>query len=762
MPLPFVRPLRAVAFALVVLVSVSAARAASIAVLFDGPLSSGQHYGLSSAAAVAAQAVGVPLLPGSLSSARDRLRVIAQDLESLNLTPDDLVTPFEARSAWTAQNVSGNPFQGDAYLVFTTADPRPVALSTGSVIADHDESRVGLRIDSADGWALFRAVDASLGPLYYPGVRLGALAANAQAQVDVNYFLNQLLTYQDGNTTQVPLPRLRIALAVVPVPEPMTALLVTLGIGALGVASRARSRRGAALLGVVALGIALVSERARAADEALVLRMSAARLAAEGRCDEALASARRARALAPDDGAAAAVEGHCLLQLQRYAEAAGALADATRLAPQDAEAAVELVMANYHLGDRERATAVLANAKALAPNDARVSLYEGLLLAQGGDDQRAAAEALERAGKLDADVDPYASYFAGQTWRRAAERGRAREALERARERAAGGPYADEIERALADLDSGAQAPGLWLRAMAGLEYDDNVVLRGDASQPGDVSDERDGVGVWSLQLGAEPLRNRDWALGVMGGYQGNAHFDQERFDLHYPTLSTYLDRRVDDASFLRLQSFGGYAWTDEKPYVGHGGGDLSYHRSYGDAGRGRAWLRAGYNDYLFPIQTPARVSSDPNDPDRDGWDLRAGYDHAYSLSDSTLLRAGLGFGAYLAQGRDYDGYSFGPHLGFRQLLPWSFELDADASYAWEPYDHPSSYPRISMLTNQPDEDGDREDHVVIARVELSRPITEWLTASARYRYVDQESNYAFYDYDRHIVGGYLTFTWDR
>jgi tetratricopeptide (TPR) repeat protein len=747
MPLPILRPLRAVTPALALLACVSAARAASIPVLFDGPLAGGQHFGLSTTSAAAAQAAGVPVLQVPLASARDRLRIVAQELASQNLTPGDLVTPFEVRSGWTARNVSGANFANDAYLVFTTADPRAVQLSTGSVTADHDETRVGLRIDSADGWVLFRAVDAALGELHYPAVRLGSLAANAQAQVAVSYYLNQLLTYPDGNTTTVPLPRLRIALAVIP--EPLTALLVAAGLGMLAAVGRVRAKRATLLFGVAACGIALIGESARAADEALVLRMSAERLAAENRCGEALSSARRARALAPDDAAAAAVEGHCLLQLQRYAEAASALADATRLEPNGAEAAVELVMANYHLGDRERAAAALERAKALAPDDARVALYEGLLLAQSGGDQRSAAEALERAGKLDASVDPYASYFAGQTWRRANDRSRARESLLRARERAAGGPYAGEIERALAELDAGANAPGVWLRAMGGVEFDDNVVLRGDASRPGEVTNEKDGVGVWSIQLGAEPFRNRHWALGMMGGYQGNAHFDLGRFDLHYPTLSAYLDRRVGDASFARLQSYGGYAWADEKPYLGHGGGELSLLRDFGDSGTGRLWGRAGYNDFLFPIQGPS------NDPDRDGWELLAGYDHAFALAESTLLRGGVSAGAYLAQGRDYDGYTAGPHLGVRQLLPWRVALDVDGSYAWEPYEHHSTYAL-------PAEDEDREDHVYVARVEVSRPITDWLILSARYRFVANDSNIAAYDYDRHIGGGYLTFVWDR
>jgi hypothetical protein len=216
----------------------SAAQAASIPVLFDGPVSGSQHYGVSAAGATAAQAAGVSLLSAPLESSRNKLLVTDQDLGSLSLDPEDLITPFEVTSQWTLENVSGLAYADDVYLVFTTADPRDVVLSTGTVTADHDETQVGLRIDGANGWVLLQTSVAGLGTLYYPAVRLGPLGVGAQAQIDVSYYLNQLLSFEDGNDTVVPLPKLRIAMAVIP--EPGTGLL--LGAGLLLLAARARSR----------------------------------------------------------------------------------------------------------------------------------------------------------------------------------------------------------------------------------------------------------------------------------------------------------------------------------------------------------------------------------------------------------------------------------------------------------------------------------------------------------------------------------------
>ncbi|HVN39459.1 MAG TPA: tetratricopeptide repeat protein [Myxococcota bacterium] len=496
-----------------------------------------------------------------------------------------------------------------------------------------------------------------------------------------------------------------------------------------------------------------IAGAAHAADEALVLRMSAERLAAEGRCEDAIATARRARELAPQDAAAAAVEGRCLLDLKRYDEASRALADAKRLAPNDAEVAVEELMALYHLGNRVEAERALVDAKRLAPNDARVSLYEGLLLAEK-DQQRASAEVLQRAARLDPSADPYASYYAGMAWLRANEREKAREALERAQ--AAGGAWGEQAAQALASLEAGGVAGKLWLRARGGIEYDSNVVLRGDnVGLPSDISRKDDGRGAWSVLVGYEAFRNHDWAVGVIGGYQGTAQFNLTDFDLQYPTVSIYFDRRVDDASFLRFQPYAGYAWQDLDPYLRHAGGELSYYRGFDEAGSGRLWTRVGYQDYLYPTQL------DENKVSRDGWEYLAGYEHLLPLKSGTTLRAGVDAGAYRADGSDNDYATGGAYAGVRQELPWRFALDLSGGFDYQAYGRNSSFTEAPPLF-KPDPHGNRHDEIWTAQVELERPITDWLILSGRYRYVDDNSNADPFDYERHVVGGYLTVVWSQ
>jgi hypothetical protein len=290
---------------------------------------------------------------------------------------------------------------------------------------------------------------------------------------------------------------------------------------------------------------------------------------------------------------------------------------------------------------------------------------------------------------------------------------------------------------------------------IAGLEYDSNVVLRADdAQQPDDISNDDDGLGTWSVEGGLEAFRTENWAGGVMAGYQGNAHFELTSFDLQYPTASLWIDRRVDDKSFLRIQPFGGYAWYDLDPYLRHLGTEVAYYRGFGDAGSGRLYARGGYQNYLYSIQD----NGDPginNRADRDGWSYLGGYEHLLPVGKTTTLRLGAAAGGYVAEGRDYDGYTFAVHGGVRQDLWWRFVADLSGGFAYEPYDHHSSYAPAG-------ENKDRRDRVYVAQAELERPITDWLTISGRYRYVNNDSNTDVFEYDRHIAGGYLTVLWTR
>jgi tetratricopeptide (TPR) repeat protein len=476
----------------------------------------------------------------------------------------------------------------------------------------------------------------------------------------------------------------------------------------------------------LAAGIAVP---AFAADEALVLRMRAEQLAADGRCEEAIDKARRAQVLDPADGKAAVIEGRCLLLLRRYDEAIAPLEKAREKDPTIGGIAADLASAHYHNDDRVAAERELAKAEAEQTDDPRAALYRGLLLLERNQDVEA-AQAFERASRMDAAIDPLASYYAGLAWERARER---------------------EAEIALERLD-GRRSSGKrrwWGAVTAGVEWDDNVVLRGDGTiLPGDISDQRDWRGYWSAELGAELLRGENWAAGVIAGYHGNAHFEEHQFDLQYPTASLWLDRRIDDRSFVRLQPFTGYAWTETDPYVFNAGGTAAYHRNFGRSGSGRLYGQYIYRNYMFTAQGSA---AQQRFRDRDGDEYRGGYDHSISVGGSTTARAGGHYSYHHAEGGEYSHDQYGGYVGVRQGLPLELTLDVEGSYAYQHYDRASSF--LVPAASSPD----RRDNVYRARAQLSRPITDWLSAAAHWRWTDNDSNTAVFDYDRHVLGGSVT-----
>jgi tetratricopeptide (TPR) repeat protein len=534
-----------------------------------------------------------------------------------------------------------------------------------------------------------------------------------------------------------------------------------------------------AKLTIIAACAALcVAGSALAADEAAVLRLRADQLASQDRCEEALARLLRARELAPDDAHSALVAGRCFLRLNRYEEAVSFLEQARRMDPNARGIDIDLAMAQFHRADYAAAERDLAGAEQEMPNDPRVSLYRGLLLLQQAEDAEG-ARALERAGRLDQDIDPLASYYAGLAWERARERERAEQALRRVQQEAPGSDWAQQATLAMHRLGEPYRRHW-WSEATAGLAYDSNAVLLGDGVVlPADISNKADGLGTFSLEGGRELLRNPDWSAGAIAGYDGSAYFNLDGFDLQYPTLAGWLDRRVDDVSFVRLQPFGGYAWRDTDRYMGAAGGDLSYYRRY-KRSSARAYAQIVYTDYLFDIPidseilgilatpgniVPQSVLLAANDRlarwrNRDGVLYVGGYEQLLEVRDGTRLRVGVDYQRYQSAGIEYTHDHFGIWLGARQQLPWRVDLDVVGSFAYEPYEHPSTFVNSAtkgLFPSLVDAGPRRRDKVWTVKLMLERPVTDWLKASVRWQYQNNDSNTAVFKYDRHIVGGFLT-----
>lgn len=491
----------------------------------------------------------------------------------------------------------------------------------------------------------------------------------------------------------------------------------------------------------------------RAADEERVLRARAADLATRGDCGQALALLDQAKGLDPSgDTAVLLLRGRCLVADERYEEAIPLLERAVAAQPDSGEAALALGIARYETGDRNGALTELERAEALMPDRPEPPLYLGLVLLEREENVRA-AERFQRADRLDGEgAPPIAGYYEALALAGSGDAERAEAALRRVEERGAGTVWGERASALLAAEEDrrASLARNSWLMLQAGIDYDTNVALRSDqVTNPNDISSKGDFRGWWAVDGGTDLFVKDGWRLGLGGRYSGFEYFDASSFGQHFLTGRVWLDRALGERTSLRIAPEAGIGFFDNDEFLRFYGVRPELRHDFGKAGVGSLYGRYAYNDFRLRQNN----LTGPGFTDRDGHDFRAGYDHTVGVSDTTVLRGGVFGRHYVAEGGEFDHSGVGGWLGVGQQLPFRFTLDASASYAHDWYQAESLFERQAFALASVDE---REDHVVTASAQLSRPITNWLSAAARYQYLNNISNTNLFDYDRHLVGLYF------
>ncbi|RIK97865.1 MAG: hypothetical protein DCC71_21460 [Proteobacteria bacterium] len=509
------------------------------------------------------------------------------------------------------------------------------------------------------------------------------------------------------------------------------------------------------------------------------------RLAAASRCDEALAAIDRIAAERALDARLEKVAGRCRMKLGRYAEAAASFERARTLDPTLPDLDLQLGIAYFHAEDLEAAGDAFGRARASGVRRPELDFYESLVALQLGGDPVAAAQTIERAGRERPEsLQPAAGYYAALAWERAADRTRAERALESVAESNPGTVWETA---ARSQLDRLASTPLVtsrpWARVTGGLEYDSNVAYLGRGlATPDEIDSQGDVRGVWWLDAGTPLADFGGFTLGVRANHYGSAHVDARDYDLESPGLSFWLDRPLGERALLRLEAGYQYAWLGYDPYVGSWNVTPQLFVDFGRWGTSRLYAGVGVHDFEsdeedepagLGVGTPCPGGARRCGPagiderdrrDRDGVGVTAGLEHRVRLHEGkTELRAGPLFEHYAAEGREWDSWGVGASAGVRRALPYDFTVGLDALYLHRPYSSPTSYPDPRELASGVQyglSRRDRTDDLFAVDVWVERPITERLTAQIRYGYLDNNSNAAVFDYDRHLVGGYLTYTW--
>lgn len=511
----------------------------------------------------------------------------------------------------------------------------------------------------------------------------------------------------------------------------------------------------------------------------------------QGRCEQAY---RRLAAIEGLESRARLLSGQCRIRAGLYPEALDDLdrarGDDSLTPAQVGDVELYRGVALYHLERYTEASAAFDNADGLTREDAQLALYRGLIALREGDNDRA-APALETAARLSPRMtEPVASYYAGLAWQGASERTKAREAFQRVIDIDGDGPWGQEARKLLGSTELFP----FYARLSAGVEYDSNVLLRGDNVTEAPVgtrltqAGERSWRGVWEAEAGVELFRASDWSGGITGSYFGNAHTDVDELDTHYPTVGGYLARRLGPNTVAQALYQFGHAWVNEDPYLRSHFGELSLAHTWERAGTTIFALNVLENDLRFnPLDVPDAIGGtcppgttigcsppgvdEVEERNRDGLGYGGAIEHRVLVPvpgaiDRVFEQVELGgayrFLYYDSEGQEWEHFSHIFSTGIEIELPLDFSVASRLSYEYRDFQNPSTFPDSETvglpytLSNS-----DRQEHEVTFEGELEKDITANFSVSARYSYLNNESNRDVYDYDRHIVGGFVNFRFD-
>ena len=525
--------------------------------------------------------------------------------------------------------------------------------------------------------------------------------------------------------------------------------------------------------------------------EDVVDRARVERLAAAGRCDEAQQALAALAASSPGDARLAQQVGDCRLRANQYEEALVALRRARTLDATLPGVDLSIAIASFHTGDLDGTLEAVAAARRGGAKQPELELYEGLALYGLGRDDPGAARSLESVagvGGAARGIDPVANYYAGMAWQRAGDRDRARSALQRVIEEYPGTSWAQAAQRALdGNSASGTQAKRMWARVTAGIEWDSNAVFRGEGvTLPEDISNQDDFLGVLAAEIAAEVVQSGPWTLGLRADYLGTYHFDLTDFDLQYPGVGAWVDYRLSPASLLRLDYAFHYGWLGYEAYVTSNLLSPQWFHQFDDYGLFRLYGLLSYDDFHDNVGDEVAGPGMVGDPcvgttrcgppgineaharDRDGYGGGLGFDHTVPVA---AIRGEVWGGAfwefYQSEGSEYQFNGYGLRTGFRSEFAPKWALAGWAGYIYRPFHHASTYPapdNPQLLAGQEYAlaSYNRRDQVVDVEIELAREITDSLSASIRYAYTWNPSNVAVFDYDRSVIGAYVTWAFDR
>ncbi len=467
-----------------------------------------------------------------------------------------------------------------------------------------------------------------------------------------------------------------------------------------------------------------------------------------GSGDLAAAQAAFEAVLAEDSDDAAAIHYLGLISAERgdFEAAASHYQRALELDPDDVDVRFDLGSALLESGKTAEARREFDQVLAAEPDRARAQLFAGIAAYRAGA-YRESLPFLARSVELDGELRPQALYYTGLSQAHLQDFPAAAGAFAQV-EQSPLSPLSDSARNLARQVTPSAEPARRWtLGATAGLEYDSNPTIAGET-----LPQHQDGRGVFRIE--GSYLLYEDERYSATAGYDAylSAHFDQTFVNLM--THSGYLATAADfDPVTFNLRYDYAYTWIDAfdtKKFreLQRVTPSVSYRE--GDWGFSQAYYQFHHEDFKRPLLTDAL--------NRDGYRNVVGFNQFFFpgsyLPESvpiTYFRLGALGDFQRTDGSEFDYDSWEFSFGFGAELPW--EIDLSILYRLTERDY-----RNQSVFSTPPNSEIRDDLQNRLTLELNKAIGDHWQVAVAGSFTFDDSNVALYDYNREIVGGYLTY----
>ncbi|NRA97910.1 MAG: tetratricopeptide repeat protein, partial [Planctomycetes bacterium] len=429
------------------------------------------------------------------------------------------------------------------------------------------------------------------------------------------------------------------------------------------------------------------------------------------------------------------------------AAAIGYFDRALAIDPDNAEIQLDRGIALMDVGRMAEAQQAFARARELAPDNARAELFSGIAAYRSGDHE-GAKPYFDRAAQLDPSLRDESRYYTGLSEVFLGNIDAAAASFAAAAEQSPLSPLGLSASNFQQQLRTPAEERRRWrFQVTGGMEYDSNPLILGE-SLPGLLLPDADpdGRGVIRMRGDYNILASDQGSLTV--GYDGYYSFHIRDTVVNLQTQNPWIAGGYNLGP-LRLGLRYDFAYTfidTSEPFRSLHRVTPSISARQGDWGVSYLYYQFYAADYFVDATPPATF-------DLTGHRNLAGFNQFFFLPKSPFTYVRLGFsGDWLrTEGTEWD------NDGIEALAGAGYDFDYDISFAWLYRFLYRDYQNRSAVS-VPADSKIREDHSHVLTLDVSKMLTDHWQVSLSAALTWNQSNVAFYEYDRQVGGGYVTY----